>query len=132
MSGAWYDTAIGGQGFIINVNPVDAQVFLGWYSYALDGEDAGASGQRWFSAQSPYTVGSTTMELGIYASTGGSLDSGAVPATTSPVGTATLTFASCTAATLDYVFTAGEMSGESGTINLTRLGAPLASCGLGN
>jgi len=63
FTGPWYNTAIGGQGMLIEVNPSDAQVFVGWYTYAEAGEGEGESGQRWFSAQTPYTVGDRTFDL---------------------------------------------------------------------
>ncbi|HVV96046.1 MAG TPA: hypothetical protein VHC92_02765 [Rhodanobacteraceae bacterium] len=128
FSGTWFDPATGGQGFIINVNPVDVQTFVGWYTYAIDGESVGEAGQRWFTAQGPHSTGSSTPdELTIYESTGGTFDA-SDPVTTTPVGTASLMFESCTSASLEYNFTAGEMSGKSGTIALTRLGAPPISC----
>jgi len=128
LSGAWYNTATSGQGLMIEIDPTDTEAFLGWYSYAAAGESAGAAGQRWFSAQAPYTVGTRTMDLTIYASTGGVFDSSSGPVATVPVGTATLTFTSCTNATFDYIFTDGELNGSSGTIPLTRLGAAPVSC----
>jgi len=127
FTGPWYNTAIGGQGMLIEVNPSDAQVFVGWYTYAEAGEGEGESGQRWFSAQTPYTVGDRTFDLTVYTSTGGSFDTGG-GVTTTPVGTATLTFTSCVAGTFDYTFTAGELSGKSGSIPLTRLGPVPQSC----
>jgi hypothetical protein len=130
LSGAWFDAATSGQGFMVNVNPVDAEVFVGWYTYAADGETQGVGGQRWFSAQGSYEVGSTSMDLTLYASQGGTLDSGATPVTTDPVGTATISFADCSTALFTYAFTSGELNGRSGSIPLTRLGLPLASCDL--
>jgi len=127
-TGTWYQQATGGQGMLIEVNPSDANVFVGWYSYAANGEGQGASGQRWFSAQAPYTVGDRVLPLTIYTSTGGAFDTGGGVSTT-PVGTATLTFTSCTDGTFDYAFTSGEMSGMSGSIPLTRLGSVPQSCG---
>lgn len=126
-SGAWYNTGMGGQGVLIEINPNDAQAFLGWYTYAADGESSGASGQRWFTAQSPYTVGTTAINLTIYVSTGGVFNSGGI-VTTNAVGTATLTFTDCQNATLEYAFIAGELNGRSGTIPLSRLGATPQSC----
>ena len=128
LGGAWYNTATGGQGMLVEVNPMDAQVFIGWYTYAADGASAGAEGQRWFSAQSPYTVGTRTMDLTVFESTGGIFDSSTGTVATVPVGTATLTYVSCTSATLDYAFTAGDLNGRSGSIPLSRLGATPASC----
>jgi hypothetical protein len=131
VSGAWYDLATSGQGFMIEVNPQNARVFFGWYTYAESGAAEGVHGQRWFSGQGAYEIASATMEVVLYASTGGTFgEPGGV--TTAPVGTATLSFTSCTDATLVYAFNAGEMSGRSGTIALTRLGAALASCRFAN
>jgi hypothetical protein len=128
LSGAWYDPTLGGQGFLIDVNPVDEQVFLGWYTYAVDGAAGGVSAQRWFSAQGHYLVGSTSMELQVYVSTGGTFDAGG-NVSTNWVGTATLVFASCSSADFDFEFEDGELAGESGAMHLQRLGAAPASCG---
>jgi hypothetical protein len=127
LGGTWYDAGIGGQGVMIEINPSDQQAFFGWYTYAIEGESDGAAGQRWFTAQSPYVVGARTMEMTLYVSTGGAFDApGGV--TTTPVGSATLSFTSCTNAVLEYAFTDGELAGRSGSIPLTRLGAAPASC----
>lgn len=130
-SGVWYDVDTSGQGFMIEINPDNAQAFVGWYTYALSGVSDPEHGQRWFSAQGAYTVGTTTMALDFYASTGGTF---AAPGgvTTEHVGSATLTYVDCYHATLDYAFTAGEMSGQAGTIALVRLGVALSSCPASN
>jgi hypothetical protein len=127
FSGTWYDSTLGGQGIMVEVNPDDNVAFLGWYTYALDGGDAGPEGQRWFTAQETYDD-PTSIEMGIYVSTGGVFDSSDGEVTTTRVGTATLTFTSCDAATFDYAFDSGEFDGENGTIDLTRLLAAPASC----
>jgi len=49
--------------------------------------------------------------------------------TTAAVGTGTLAFQSCSAATLAYTFTAGENNGQSGTIHLQRATPTQAGCG---
>lgn len=128
FSGAWFDPATAGQGIVVEVNPNDANTFFGWYTYALNGVSSGASGQRWFTAQAPYTVGSTVIPLTLYTSTGGIFDSSGGVVTTDPVGSATLTFTSCTTATLSYTFSNGEFGGRTGSISLTRPGPALASC----
>jgi hypothetical protein len=127
FSGTWYNPSTGGQGLMIEVNPASGLVFLGWYTYALNG-GADVTGQRWLSAQSAYDVGSRSMSLEIYVSTGGVFDANAGGVTTTRVGTATLTFTSCTTATFTYDLTQGELAGQFGSIELTRLGAPLRSC----
>jgi hypothetical protein len=130
LTGAWYDPTTSGQGIVAEVNPVDSQVFVGWYTYSLGHQGGDASQQRWFSAQGAYDVGTDQMDLTVYASTGGTFDSSSTSVTTQPVGTATLTFVTCFDATLDYSFNAGELAGLSGSIDLTRLGPALASCPL--
>jgi hypothetical protein len=134
FSGAWYAPALGGQGFIIDVVPADSsnantQIFAGWYTYAADGvPTSGAAGQRWFSAQGPNTIDTGSSALILYQSTGGTFDSSATTVATAPVGTAVLTFASCTSATLAYAFDAGDLAGTTGTNELARLGGAPVSC----
>ena len=127
FSGAWYNQATSGQGTMIEVNPMDGQAFLGWYTYAAAGGATDVTGQRWFSAQGPYTVGTTTLDMTIYESTGGAFDSSGT-VRTDPVGTATLTYTSCDSATFDYTFTTGELDGRSGSISFSRLGQTPSSC----
>jgi hypothetical protein len=128
LSGTWYDPVTAGQGILVEVNPVNAYAFVGWYTYALSGATSGVSGQRWITAQAPYTVGSNAIDLTLYDTTGGTFDSDATTVDTVPIGTATLTFTSCTTAELDYAITAGELAGQSDTIPLARLGSTPASC----
>jgi len=134
FSGTWYDPALGGQGLIIDVRPIDpsgvnTQIFAGWYTYAPNGAaNSGAIGQRWFSAQGPNTISTVSSTLSLYESTGGTFDSSATIVETDQVGTATLTFNSCTSATFTYQFNVGELAGTSGSIDLSRLGATPTSC----
>jgi hypothetical protein len=130
LSGTWYDPNTSGQGIVAEVNPVNAQVFVGWYTYSLDQGSGGAGQQRWFSAQGAYDVGTASMDLTIYSSTNGTFDSDDTSVSTVPVGLATLTFVTCSTATLDYAFTDGEFAGQVDSIDLVRLGPALASCPL--
>jgi hypothetical protein len=132
FSGAWYNPATSGQGAVIEVNPSDGHVFLGWYTYAAAGGATDVTGQRWFTAQAPYTVGTTTIDMTVYASTGGAFDSSNGTVQTDPVGTATLTYTSCDSATFDYTFTAGELNGSSGSIPLSRPSRTPSSCSFTN
>jgi hypothetical protein len=64
----------------------------------------------------------------LYETTGGHFNA-AVPAPTStPVGTAQLSFMSCQLATLQYTFTAGTFAGLSGVIPEERLSATPRYC----
>jgi hypothetical protein len=50
--------------------------------------------------------------------------------TTSPVGTANITYHDCNSATLTYAFNAGPNSGRSGSIDLARVAPAAAGCTL--
>ncbi|MET0231015.1 MAG: S53 family serine peptidase [Rhodanobacteraceae bacterium] len=129
LSGAWYDPATSGQGFVLDVNPVQQNLFGAWYTYATNGAAiGGAASQRWYSLQTTYAAGAHSVAATIYASTGGVFNDPA-HVTTTPVGSGTLTFQSCSAATLAYTFTAGENNGRSGTIPLQRATPVPAGCG---
>jgi hypothetical protein len=131
LSGTWYEPATGGQGFVFDINPVERNLFIAWYTYATDGHAiGGGASQRWYTLQGAYTPGRATIDdVPIYATTGGVFDDPHAP-TTRPVGTASLHFQSCSAATLSYRFTSGENNGRSGTIALSRATPAPAECGL--
>jgi len=132
LSGAWYDPNTSGQGFFFEVNPAITLMFAAWYTYAPNGASiGGGASQRWYTIQdNAFAPGTTTKSgLNIYETTGGVFNSGKVSAGP-PVGTATVTIASCTSMTLAYNFTSGTNAGQTGTINLGRVvGAP-AGCTL--
>jgi hypothetical protein len=132
LSGNWFDAATSGQGFVVDVNPVSPAVFLTWYTYAPSGQALGAAGQRWFvGLLKPYVVGSRSFVLPLFETTGGIFDQPTNPAPTSTqVGTATLTFASCTSAQLSFDFTGGSSAGRSGAISLARVGPVPPGCAL--
>lgn len=129
LSGNWFDAAISGQGFLFEVNPLAPVVFFAWYTYSPNGQAAGASGQRWFTGQGRFTAGTHTAQLVLFETTGGVFDT-PTPMTqaTVPVGTATITFASCTSARLTFNFAGGSSAGQAGTIDLTRVGPVPAGC----
>jgi len=129
FSGNWYDAAISGQGFTVEVNPLSGTVFMPWYTYAPGGAGAGAAGQRWYTASGSFTAGSRSITLDIYETTGGKFDMPTIPAPSSiKVGTGTLAFQSCSTGTFSYTFTGG--SGMSGVIALSRIGPVPAGCAL--
>jgi hypothetical protein len=128
LSGNWFDATTSGQGVVVDVNPVLPAVFLTWYTYAPVGQALGAAGQRWFTAVAPYIVGARTMTLPLSETTGGVFDQSPPKPSSNPVGTATLTFASCTSAQLSFNFTSGSSVGKVGTIALTRVGPVPPGC----
>ena len=131
LSGNWFDPNTSGQGFIIEVNPSGAVVFLTWYTYAPNGAGQGVEGQRWFTAQGSFTPGARAVSLTIYQTIGGVFDHATSPPPYTQAiaaGTATLTFTSCTRASFAYSFTAGPNAGRARTISLQRLGPTPPGC----
>lgn len=131
-SGAWADVAANsGQGLVMEFNPVQNLMFAAWYTFgAHAGVDDDARSQDWYTlqAQAPAGVNAFT-DIGIYATSGGVFDQ---HATTSiaRVGSADLTFHSCTSATLDYRFSSGANAGRAGMLHLTRLSPAADDCHL--
>jgi hypothetical protein len=129
LSGNWFDPATSGQGLTAEVNPTSGAFFAAWYTYAPMGAGAGAAGQRWYTAQAIFTPGMRSIPVTIYETTGGIFDMPTPPGQqTVPVGTGTLAFQSCSAATLSYKFTGGTSIGLFGTITLSRVGPVPPGC----
>ena len=116
---------------IFDISATQNALFAGWYTYASDGAAGDPlTGQRWYSLQASFAPGATTFnDVGIFESTGGLFDY-FYAVNTVLVGTADITFQSCTALTVDYSFTAGENAGRSGTLHLTRLAPTPPGCAM--
>jgi hypothetical protein len=130
LSGNWYaGAATSGQGFTAEVNPVSATFFAAWYTYEPMGAPAGPAGQRWYTAQGSFTPGMRSIPVTLYETTGGVFDMAPPPGQqTVAVGSGTMAFESCTAATFSYRFTAGGNMGLSGVIDLSRVGPVPPGC----
>jgi hypothetical protein len=129
FSGNWFDTATSGQGFVIEVNPASPFFFLTWYTYAPAGQAAGAAGQRWYTGQAAYAPGARMIAAPLFETTSGVFDQVTNPApATVPVGNATVTFATCASAQVQFNFTAGSSAGKSGTIAVSRIGSIPPGC----
>jgi hypothetical protein len=128
LSGNWYDAAKSGQGVVLEVNPLAPVVFFAWYTYAVNGQSQGATGQRWYTGQASYAPGARTVPLLLYETTGGVLNAATPVPASAQVGTATIAFGSCTSARLTYAFTAGSNAGQTGAMDLTRVGPVPQSC----
>ena len=126
LTGSWYEPATSGQGFAVEVfpnqSPGNGQAFVSWFTF--DPVSGGAERQRWYTLQGQVVTGQPNASLTIYQNTGGNFN--APPATNAQaVGTATLSFATCSSGNLSYSFTDG--TGRTGTIPLTRL-LPNVTC----
>jgi len=130
LSGNWYGgAATSGQGFTAEVNPNSGAFFSAWYTYMPNGAAAGAVGQRWYTAQGSFTPGMRSIPVTIYETSGGMFDTPTPPGQkTVAVGTGTMAFQSCAAATFSYNFTGGTSIGFSGTIALSRVGPVPPGC----
>jgi hypothetical protein len=129
LSGNWYSVATSGQGFSVEVNPLNGSVFVPWYTYAPAGAGAGPAGQRWYTASGAFTPGTRRIPVLIYETTGGEFVARTVPAPSSVVvGSGTLAFQSCSIATFTYALDGGSSSGASGTIALSRIGPVPRGC----
>jgi hypothetical protein len=121
LTGSWYDPRTSGQGFFVQVYPDllapgKGIVQASWLTY--DDVVGGAEHQRWYTLGGSVVTGQPNAALTIYQNVGGNFN--ASPATTAQaVGTATLSFSTCTSGQLAYSFTDG--SGRMGNIPLTRL-----------
>ncbi len=121
LTGSWYEPATGGQGFEVEVfpdlsAPGTGLVQVSWFTY--DTVVGGAQRQRWYTLSGAVATGQPDAALTIYRNIGGNFN--ALPITTAqPVGTATLSFDTCSSGQLSYSFTDG--TGRTGTIPLTRL-----------
>jgi hypothetical protein len=119
LTGSWFKQATSGQGVEVEVfaNPSGSgSTFVSWFTY--DTVIGGAERQRWYTAQGQMVTGQPSASLTIFQNTGGNFN--ALPITNAqPVGTATLSFDTCTSGQLTYSFTDG--TGRTGMIPLTRL-----------
>jgi hypothetical protein len=130
LSGNWFGgVTTSGQGFTADVNPMSGVLFLAWYTYVPGGAIADPSGQRWYTAQGSFTPGLRSIPVVIYETTGGMFDAPTPPGQkTVPVGSGTMAFQSCVAATFSYSFVGGTSSGLSGAITLSRVGPVPPGC----
>ncbi len=131
LSGMWYDPTYQYSGMVFLVDPISRTFFASWflnsYSAPVNTPDGTLGSKAWYTLQSTYLAGTTSMEnIPIYSTQGGALDYPS-PITNSVVGTANLVFNNCNSVTLTYTFTGGSNSGTKGTLNLTRgVGKPVS------
>jgi protocatechuate 3,4-dioxygenase beta subunit len=113
LTGAWYDPATIGQGFVIEVLPDQAMIVGAWYTYDITAGDV--TTQRWYTFSGSILDGATSAAVTVYQTTGGNF--AAAPVTYAVVaGSATLSFDSCASASFVFSLT----DGRSGTIALVR------------
>lgn len=131
LSGSWADSSNGGQGLILDINPIQNVFFAAWYTFSRDGQSgADPATQRWFTLQAAMAPGTGMVnDVPIYAVGNGLFDQ-ASATTVSTVGHANVVFQDCSHATLTYAFLPSSGFPSSGTLNLTRVGPIPAGCTL--
>ena len=118
VQGSWLNNATGGQGVFFDVMPSANNLFaMAWFTWTTAGGQ-----QDWLTAVGSYS--SETAQMQVFRSRGGRFNA-ADAVTNSPVGTATVTFTSCTQATLTFNLTDPP---AAATIPLTRLLPASAIC----
>lgn len=138
LSGGWFEPATAGQGLMIELYTSSARggaapyLFAGWFTYT--DRVGGVAEQDWFALEGTGSADGRVFPLTIGRPNANVFDNGAPAGPPVPLGTATLTFSSCTEAVLDYAFNAAA-GGRSGQVVLQRLlpnvacdeGAPVAN-----
>ncbi len=124
LSGAWFEPATAGQGLMVEMYTSAARggaapyLFAGWFTYT--DRVGGVAEQDWFALEGTGSADGRVFPLTIGRPNANVFDNGASAGAPVSLGTATLTFSSCTQAVLDYQFNAGGGS-RSGQVVLQRL-----------
>lgn len=124
LSGAWYEPATAGQGLMVEMYTSTARggaapyLFAGWFTYT--DRIGGVAEHDWYALEGTGTVDGRVFPLTIGRPNANVFDNGAAAGAPVVLGTATLTFSSCTEAVLDYQFNASGGL-RSGQVVLQRL-----------
>ena len=124
FSGGWFEPATAGQGLMIEVYTSAAlrgsapYLFAGWFTYT--DRVGGVAEQDWFALEGTGSADGRVFPLTIGRPNANVFDNGAPAGPPVNLGTATLTFSSCTEAVLDFQFSAAA-GGRSGQVVLQRL-----------
>jgi hypothetical protein len=94
LDGIWYSPEIAGQGLAIDVLPDSNLVSAGWFTW-----ESQSGMQQWYTAAGNIADDSATMA--VMQPAGGMFDA-AAPVTSTPVGTARVTFLSCNLAEFEF------------------------------
>ncbi|NOR18993.1 MAG: hypothetical protein GQ538_02760 [Xanthomonadales bacterium] len=116
VSGSWYEPATSGQGFVIDILPLNNLLAAYWFTYPVEG-----GARDWYLATGD--INGDSVELTIYQTENGVFDEASM-VETNAVGNASLEFSSCEAASWTYQI---DTLGLSGEIPLQRI-APDQMC----
>lgn len=121
LADSWYNPDTPGQGFFLDVLESTNQVFLAWFTYALEPEVDDEFAHRWMTAIGP--AAGTTAELVIDRTDGGAFDAAEPAPTHAPAGAIDLEFSDCSFGQIHYDLAAnGQVHpGASGVIPIERI-----------
>jgi hypothetical protein len=120
LADSWYNPETPGQGFFLDVFEQLNQVFLGWFTYAIDPPADDDFGHRWLTAFGPFA--GTSAELAIEWTAGGAFDAAQPEPRHHVNGTIQLEFSDCESGQITYTWN-GDGSGvaaASGVIPIQR------------
>jgi len=110
VSGSWYEPVTSGQGFAIDIVPLNNLLIAYWFTYPVEG-----GAREWYVAYGD--ISGNSANLTIYQTDNGVFDEASTVEVTT-VGSATLEFSSCEAAIWSYQI---DMLGLSGDVPLQRI-----------
>lgn len=124
FSGAWYNPATRGQGLLLDVDGINQQAFVAWFTFDSLGTASGegafaAKDQRWFTAQGDFDIDGGVLTLN---NTDQGLFDTTTQTSTLAIGTLAFQMVSCSSAIVSYQF-----GGMEGTFPVTRL-SPTVGC----
>jgi hypothetical protein len=121
LADSWYNPDTPGQGFYLDVFEQLNQVFLGWFTFAIEPSADGAFDHQWLTAFGPFS--GTSAELGIEWTTGGAFDSAEPIPVQQLDGTIELEFTNCTSGLIHYSWGDEVSTGPlvSGVIPIQRI-----------
>ena len=109
ISASWFNASTAGQGFLIEVRPLDQFIFVAWFTFDLASTKVGSAGQRWLIASGHYQEGAANLRL--FSVSGGSFVE-AASTMTEEVGTLSLEFSDCENGLVDYDLGAEGLQGQ--------------------
>lgn len=127
LAGSWFNPETGGQGFLLDVvvGLEPPLLVIYWFTYDLLPGDA--SSQRWMLVDGRYQPGDVEVELDVYQFTGGAFDQDD-EVTGDVIGSALVSFESCTSGELEYelLFDGDESEAVSGRIPIVPISPDIA------
>ncbi|MEE4174312.1 MAG: hypothetical protein V2I57_08680 [Xanthomonadales bacterium] len=117
LNDAWFNENTPGQGFFVNVFPVNGTMFVGWFTYDLflPDEDTAAilgwAGHRWVTAQGGFEGDRASLE--VFLTAGGVFNADQpAPAAPRPIGALDIIWFTCNRGALVYDLDEPRVSGQ--------------------